>query len=74
MIIIDVSDPSNPKRIYTSPTPMVLQALAITADMKYGYFAGLGIVHSYDLSTISSPKLLSSIGISSTQNFIFINT
>jgi len=55
MIIIDVSDPSNPKRIYTSPTPMSLQALAITADMKYGYFAGVGIVYSYDLSILSSP-------------------
>jgi len=62
IIIVDVSDPANPKRIYTSPTPMTLQALAITADMKYGYFVGLGIVHSYDLSTITSPKLLSSIG------------
>jgi len=38
MIIIDVSDPSNSKRIYTFSTPMTLQQVAITADMKYEDF------------------------------------
>jgi len=64
MIMIEVSDPSNSKRIYTFSTPMTLKAVAITADMKYVYFVRVRIVHSYDLLIISSPKLLSSISIS----------
>ncbi|KAL4454313.1 hypothetical protein ABPG74_012270 [Tetrahymena malaccensis] len=63
LVIFDITDPPNAKKIYTLTTPMTAQSITVTKDMKTLFLIASGTAHCYDISNIQNPKFLSKAGI-----------
>ncbi|EAS04253.3 MFS transporter (macronuclear) [Tetrahymena thermophila SB210] len=63
LVIFDITDPPNPKKIYTLTTPMTAQSITVTDDMKTLFLIASGIVYCYDISNVYNPIFLSKAGV-----------
>ncbi|KAL4500463.1 hypothetical protein ABPG72_003414 [Tetrahymena utriculariae] len=63
LVIFDITDPPNPKKIYTLATPITAQSVTVTKDMKSLFLIASGTVYCYDISNIYNPTFLSKAGI-----------